>query len=233
MLVRTFSVFLCLTMMFLVGCGDGEPTPSGDDANPTDNPAPADAPAAEDQAIVVPEHISVDPIAVTKAFIAAARQGHKNATFALMTSKAREALEKETDFMRLPVSEKATLTVGEANQRNDETVWVPTILTDFTPEGVCKEYEMVWGLRKQTEGWRIGGVAVEVVPGRPPMILDFENPEEQRQKTEMAIEEKRKYEEAQAAAQPATTPPTQPPQPIRQATHVTPGQATPGATIPR
>lgn len=233
MFFRPFSVLLCLTMIFLIGCGDGDPaTPSGEgDTQSTDGQAPAApaTPAGDEQAIVVPPEISADPVAVTRAFVEAARRGHGKAAFALMTTKAREALEGKSDFMRLPVSDNAKLTVGQAQIRNETTVWVPTVLTDFNSQGVCKEYEMVWGLRKESDGWRVGGVALEVIPNRPPLILDFEKPEEQKRKTELAIKEMERLEAARAAGQ-TPVPPTGP---IRQATQVPAGQTTPGGTIPR
>src|SRR4029453_15166844 len=66
-----------------------------------------------------------------------------------------------------------------------------SVWTETYPDGTIK-YDVVWVLRRQAEGWRIAGMAIELVPGQPPAFLNFED----------AADMAKKYEEAMAASQP-------------------------------
>ena len=77
---------------------------------------------------------------------------------------------------------------------------VPSIWTDLDGSGREKSYQMLWMVRKGSEGWRVAGMAAEVFPGEPPLLLDFEKPEEVVRKQQMLREELRRRAE-QAALQ--------------------------------
>lgn len=248
MFVRILSTVICLAVIFILGCGGGEP------ANPPSNdsgaqPAAEGQPAASDQAAISPAE-QQKAAATVRAFIDAARQGDPDKTLGMMTVAAQKMLvDKKENIIRLPVTENAKVTVGRAVPR-DGAIYVETILADFNAQRVCKEFEMVWVLRNEPAGYRVGGVALEVIPGQPPVLLNFEKSlQEQQEKIQKAIVAKQQYDAAQAAkanansasrqvAQPTAQPPqppTMPPtpyqqQPIHQATRVPAGNATPSGT---
>ncbi|MEM6981000.1 MAG: hypothetical protein AAF539_15170 [Planctomycetota bacterium] len=43
------------------------------------------------------------------------------------------------------------------------------------------DYQVVWAVVRQPEGWRISGLVLETTPDEPPMVLDFENGEAMQQ----------------------------------------------------
>jgi len=48
-------------------------------------------------------------------------------------------------------------------------------------------YEIVWVLRREKEGWRLAGMATELVPGQEPQFLNFEDPDDMIRKRDEAI----------------------------------------------
>ena len=55
-----------------------------------------------------------------------------------------------------------------------------------------KTDNMLWLVRKDSEGWRILGIAAEVFPGEPPLLLNFEEPEKTNEKIRWLREEVRR-----------------------------------------
>ena len=47
-------------------------------------------------------------------------------------------------------------------------------------------------VRREGDGWRIAGVAATVFPGEPPLLLDFEKPEEMIEKQQWVRDEIRR-----------------------------------------
>src|SRR6185369_12987163 len=64
--------------------------------------------------------------------------------------------------------------------------------TDIGDDGKPQSNQFVWALRLQPEGWRVAGVAVEMFPNQPPLLLDFEDPADMIQKQQMAEQEARR-----------------------------------------
>jgi hypothetical protein len=96
--------------------------------------------------------------------------------------------------------------VGEDGAR------VATTWSDLDKEGEMRTDDMTWMVRRGEEGWRIVGVAAVVFEGEPPLLLNFEDPEDMIRQQQMLKEEivRRAQQEAQQAQQPG-----QPPKSIR------------------
>ena len=80
--------------------------------------------------------------------------------------------------------------------------------SDVGPDGHMHTDRIVWILRKETEGWRIAGMASKVFPDRPPVILNFEDPEDMMRQQQMAEEELARRDAQQnpaATKQPASS----------------------------
>jgi hypothetical protein len=55
---------------------------------------------------------------------------------------------------------------------------VHTFLTEPSDSGEDFQYEVVWTLRKETEGWRVSGFVIDQGEGMEPLEFDFENGDE-------------------------------------------------------
>ena len=45
-------------------------------------------------------------------------------------------------------------------------------------DGLTHQFDIIWILREQTDGWRIAGMATRVAAHEAPTYLNFEEPEE-------------------------------------------------------
>ncbi len=61
--------------------------------------------------------------------------------------------------------------------------------TDIDDEGEPHADEIIWALRHEPEGWRIAGMATKIFEDQPPLLLNFEDPEDMQRKQRLAEEE--------------------------------------------
>jgi hypothetical protein len=169
----------------LVGCG-GTTTPTAQDG-PAANPnATTVAAKPAGKAVSVPA--SATPEQVVSVFLDALRGGDQATTAALLTSKALT----ETSQRSLSVCPQATpnmqyqVTKSEVLPENPSGAHVNVTWTESYPDGNLS-YEVVWVLRKQQEGWRVAGMAIELVPGQGLAFLNFEDPDDMIRKQEEAM----------------------------------------------
>ena len=57
---------------------------------------------------------------------------------------------------------------------------------------------LIWVLRREQHGWRVVGLAAIIFPGEPPLVLNFENPDEVIKKQQWAREEIRRRAEKES-----------------------------------
>jgi len=191
----------------LVGCSGGQPAgQTTAQADPAAT-APAELPAAEQvpvepgvnaiEAAKLPS-IQVEntapPEQVVQTFLDAMKSGDIATKANLLTQKAREETARENFEVNPQGAETAQFEVRPAEYlpENPNGAHVTSVWTETFPDGQMK-YDVVWVLRRQAEGWRIAGMAIELIPGQPPAFLNFED----------AADMAKKYEEAMAASQPA------------------------------
>jgi hypothetical protein len=190
-------VFLC----GLVGC-TGKTTPNTSDASASgQTPAAAQA-TPRTQPIAVPA--SATPDQVVSTFLNALRTGDSPTTESLLTTKAREELAKHSLSVDVVSAPNSTYQVrpGEVLPNDPAGAHVSSVWTEKFADGE-ETYEIIWALRRQTEGWRLAGMAMELIPGQQMQFLNFENPEDML----------RKKDEAIAAMQPAAAETAQQTQP--------------------
>jgi hypothetical protein len=197
---------ITLVAMGLVGCGSGnDAQPSAQ--SPAAGAASPDAIAAEQaasqpvgiSAVEAAKQPSVDvpptatPEQVVQTFLDALKQGDIATKASLLTQKAREETTKENFEINPQSTPNAEYRVEPAQYLADNPngAHVNSLWTETYSDGKM-EYAVVWVLRKQPEGWRIAGMAIELVEGQPPSFLNFED----------AADMARKYEEAMAASTP-------------------------------
>jgi hypothetical protein len=164
----------------LIGCGGdsgsrgGQAATQGAGATTANKPQPIPADATPD--------------IVVQMFLDSLRGGDQATTSTLLTKKALA----ETSKRNLSVCPQATphmiydITKAEVQANDPNLAYVHVIWTEKYTDGDVT-YEVVWGLRKQAEGWRIAGMAIELVPGQGQAYLNFEDPDDMIRKQEEAM----------------------------------------------
>lgn len=173
-------------------------------------PAGRPCEAAGDPAVTGPAQAAV------VAFLDAIKRGDDAAARGLLTKVARAKTKELGISVAPPVNDNATYSVraceviGEAG----DVVHVATTWTDVDADGFKSTDNVIWVTRLDPEGWRIVGMAMKVFDDLPPLLLDFEDPEDMLAKQQLVATElqKRAAKAAGAPAQPRTAQgvPTQP-----------------------
>jgi hypothetical protein len=129
------------------------------------------------------------PEAAVGKFLEAVRTGNDRVAETMFTDLARERI-KDLDIQVAPRgSDTAKFEISNAELLGDDGARVPCKWTDIDGEGNVRVDEMTWMLRRQSEGWRVAGMAAVVLEGEDPLLLDFEEPKETLQKLERLREE--------------------------------------------
>lgn len=204
------SAYICLTWLsaaswlaIFSGCGRSENQPLA--AHDTDEAAAGTENDAAD--------VATDPVAdmqaaanVVRDFLQAIKSGDETISNELLTPLARQKT-SELDMAVAPMgSETANFTVGEVElpaEGDGELAHVASTWTDIDDDGQEHSDEILWVLRREDEGWRIGGMATKVFEDQPPLLLDFEDPVDMRRKQQLA-EAEMERRARQAAEEPVT-----------------------------
>ena len=171
----------------LIGCS-GKSSLDSSSASPAQPATSAIAtPAA--QPIAVPANASPDYVVTI--FLNALRGGDKATTASLLTAKAREETAKRNLDVDPQAAPDARYVVRPAEMKNATGAHVLSVWTERYQnergETVEANYEIVWVLRREKEGWRLAGMATELAPGQDPQFLNFEDPEDMIRKRDEAI----------------------------------------------
>ncbi len=115
-----------------------------------------------------------DPKEVVRLFLDSMRQGNGAQLSSLLSSLAREEIKRKQLEIAPLGSPMATFQIIEAAEQ-DGGMLVSSTWTEPEQAGQpATELEVVWELRKETEGWRICGMAVDPKNGDDVQIVDFE-----------------------------------------------------------
>jgi hypothetical protein len=158
-------------------------------------PAQPPRPAVQVAADAAPEQ-------VVTYFLEAIRNGDEATTASLLTTKAREETAKHQMDVAPQSAPGAKYQVAPAQilPDNPDGAHVNSVWTETYPDGTLS-YDVVWVLRRQTEGWRIAGMAAELVPNTPMQFLNFEDPADMLKKQEEAAKAAQALMAQQAAEQ--------------------------------
>jgi hypothetical protein len=171
---------LALLVTFAVGCNP----PSGSAPATTEQTSqPAATPSS------LPNSPPSDaPDKAVYSFLEAVRTGNDQQAAKMLTPMALQ----KTSEMQMEVaptsSPTAKFNVGQTVYReaNSDGAYVDSTWTDkIDDEGHTRTDAITWVLRRETEGWRIAGMVTKVFPDRPPLILNFEDPEDMMRKQEL------------------------------------------------
>lgn len=144
--------------------------------------------------------------ATVVAFLDAIKRGDDAAARNLLTKVARAKTDELGMSVAPPVADTATYAVQACEVIGDagDVVHVATTWTDVDPDGSKSTENVIWVVRLDPEGWRVVGMAMRVFDDLPPLLLDFEDPEDMVAKQEMvAAELERRARGQRSTAQPA------------------------------
>jgi hypothetical protein len=186
----------CLALICL-GCrGSSDPSET-----PTENRAQtrdAQRPGPADQAGPATFQDTREPANAVAVFLEAMRRGDDKKVLEMYTERAREQVGQHLDSFGPKASDTAEFAVGQVTYPDQDkaVAHVASTWTDIDRYGQQYTLNFQWALRREAQGYRVGGVAAYPSPDEPPVLFDFENLEEAIRKAEALREEAR-----QSAAQ--------------------------------
>ncbi len=187
-----YSVLIgTLTALAANGCGS-----SSSNSKQQENAAVAGISAAQPDGqveVAPPEPVPIaaeecaTPEVAVKTFLDTLRAGDERKAVSLLTNKARVETHRRGMVVQPPGSPTATYDIQASKfiSRNRENAEVASIWTEMTEVGSIK-YDVTWILRLEPDGWRVAGMATELVPGKGQQPLNFEDPEEMQRELENA-----------------------------------------------
>ncbi|MGB8852092.1 MAG: hypothetical protein WCC69_00815 [Pirellulales bacterium] len=124
-------------------------------------------------------------------FLDAIKRGDDAGARNLLTKVARTKTQELGISVAPPVNDTATYSVGQCEMVGDadDLVHVATTWTDVDTDGFKSSENVVWVVRLDPEGWRVVGMATRVFDDLPPLLLNFEDPEDMIAKQEMVAKE--------------------------------------------
>jgi len=152
------------------------------------------------------------PERVVQEFLEAVRTGNDARATQMLTETAQRETQKHDLVVAPPGSDTASFKIGEVEYVvKDEVAHVASQWTDTGEDGKPHSDEIIWALRRDNGAWRIAGMAAKLFPGEPPLLLDFEDPEDMIRKQQMAEAEMQRRANGQQAPPAANTarPPAQ------------------------
>jgi hypothetical protein len=202
---------IVVSMLIAAGCGDS----SGPDRSAQSAVDSRDAGTSADTGAGRAAGAGGSPSETVARFYEALRSGEDRAIAALLTDKARAETANNGLDIQSQGSAQLEYQLGEVDYINDsmDGAHVKSLWIDYTPDGEKTATEVIWVLRKQAEGWRIAGMATQVVEGQLPLLFNFEDPEDMLRKKEYVENQYRLAEEAMEA-QAATADDPLPPESI-------------------
>ena len=137
-------------------------------------------------------------------FLDAIKRGDDAAASGMLTKMARAKTQELGLSVAPPVNPTATYSIRDCEMVGDggDLVHVGTTWTDTDADGFTSTDNVVWVVRLDPEGWRVVGMAMKIFDDMPPLLLNFEDPEDMLSKQEMVASELKKR--AQQAAAKAT-----------------------------
>ena len=148
-----------------------------------------------------------EPLKILYYFTQAMAKDQQSVVLALLSEKAlKERLSRGKSFWPTAESMKNTdVILGNVQYLNDDkgTPVGAHVGTTWRPKGSSDEGEQIaWVLRREANTWRVAGMISVVVPGYPPLVVNFENLDETAKHyatLEHLIQEHQKTEAQKAA----------------------------------
>lgn len=129
------------------------------------------------------------PAEAVNQFLEAVRTGNDDVATKMFTPVARQKASELGIQVAPRGSDTARFEVGRVEILDGDRAQVASKWSDLNKNGQTRTDEITWMLRRETEGWRVAGMAAVVFEGEPPLLLDFEQPEETMKRLDMLREE--------------------------------------------
>ena len=198
---KTHCLLISAALAVLVsGCGKSAGTSQSSSA-PADATQPAvnavtDSSANSSANSSAASTVKLDgPAAAVQEFLEALRTGNDEKASQMLSTAARQKTAALNRNVTPPASDTARFTVGKVDYVNDDGARVASTWTDLDEQGKPKTDEAVWVLRREDSAWHVAGVAAQVFPGEPPLLLNFEDPQDMVRKQQWVREEIRRRAE--------------------------------------
>lgn len=174
---RNTGVMLVLTVsLTLAGCGKPS-TPAASGGGNGGPPDQATGPTAQ------------TPDGAVTLFLDAVCAGNDEGAANMLTDVARRKTAEMDLEVAPPGSDTAQFRIGQVENLSDGAARVACFWSDLDEQGDRTEERILWVLRREDAGWRIAGMAPTIFPDEPPLLLNFEDPEEMIQKLEWVQQE--------------------------------------------
>ncbi|MGB0595949.1 MAG: hypothetical protein ACPGLY_04515 [Rubripirellula sp.] len=143
----------------------------------------AEAPASPQSETVTAAPVEVAPVSQSPADVVSQfldeirRGGEDTRANELLTQKANSELKRIGQSVQPIGSPDARFEVTRfENVPNDpSSALVHSIWSEPNEDGTSSQYQVVWAVHQESAAWRISGLAMELNPNEPPMVIDFEN----------------------------------------------------------
>ncbi|MEO1992815.1 MAG: hypothetical protein ABGW78_12825 [Pirellulales bacterium] len=182
--ITLFSIVSGLAMITSIGCSEGS------------NSVPMSS-------------TSVEPAkAAVATFLDAVKRGDDGAARGMLTKVAAAKTKEMGISVAPPVPASATYSIRECELVGDseDLVHVATTWTDTDPDGFTTTDNVVWVVRLDPEGWRVVGMAMRVFDDMPPLLLNFEDPEDMLAKQQLVAAELQRRLKLASSTQSGTAP---------------------------
>jgi hypothetical protein len=156
--------------------------------------------ATRPQAARIPLAQTNTPEKAVAVFLEAVRKGDDQRAAGMFTPLAREKASAMGIQVAPKGSDTASFQVGKVEYLAEDGARVQSKWTDLDKESKPRTDEITWMVRKEAEGWRVAGMATVVFDGKPPLLLDFENPQETMQKLELLRREMERQAQSETAS---------------------------------
>lgn len=147
---------------------------------------------------------AVEPAkAAVASFLDAMKRGDDAAARGMLTKVAAAKTKEMGLSVAPPVPATSTYSIRECEAVGgaDDLVHVATSWTDTDAEGFTTTENVVWVVRLDPEGWRVVGMAMRVFDDMPPLLLNFEDPDDMIAKQDLvATEIQKRFELAEKEA---------------------------------
>jgi hypothetical protein len=175
--------------LLLIVAGCGKPAGTGQSSTTPQGSEAAAAPTNDRTDAVAKAE---GPAAAVAEFLEAVRTGNDEVASQMLSAVARQKTAALNRSVTPPASDTAKFSVGKVDYVGNDGARVSCTWTDLDPDGQPKTDEAIWVVRREVNGWRIAGVAAQVFPGEPPLLLNFEDPEDMFRKQQWVREEMRR-----------------------------------------
>ena len=163
-MARFSSLTALLLVALTIGCG------SGDSAEQNEGSGAA---PASDSASAIPS-----PTDVVSLFLDEVRRGGADSRAqSLLTQQAQSVLTKIGHTVQPLGSPDARFDVtrAEAVPGEENAALVHSLWREPAENGSLQDFQVVWAVERESAGWRISGLAIEIAENQPPQIVDFED----------------------------------------------------------